>query len=242
MVFALTSWQDPPTHPVLSEDEVHLWRFPLACREPLQNLLDAGEIQRAQRLRSPVKARAFITARARLRQILSGYLDLPPASLRFDYGPAGKPVLVSQGADGPAFNLAHSGAWGLCAVVKVGEVGVDIEQIDARLDFEPIAAAFFSPQEYDRLMACTAARRRRIFYRLWTRKEAWLKGRGIGFSDNSQELAPPHLEGCCTHDGHWWLRSFPVARHYLAALAVPHRVKRLRCWEGWPAANGDLPS
>ena len=231
MAFVLTAWQAPPARPVPAEDEVQLWRFPLVAHEPLESLLDEQELERARRLRAPHKARAFIVARARLRLILAGYIGCAPERLRFDYGAAGKPRLAGDMADGLAFNLGHSGDWGLCAVATGTEVGVDIERVDAQLDFEKLAAGFFSRTEQRRLQSCPPHRRRRLFFRLWTRKEAWLKGKGGGFSDPEQELASAHLEGCCTHDGSWWLRSFPVARHYLAALAVPREVACLRCWE-----------
>ncbi len=233
MAFVLTPWQIPPTHPELTEQSVHLWRFPLDCHEPLESLLEEQELQRARRLRVPGKARAFITARARLRQILGSYLNLAPETLRFKYGPAGKPVLAGYSSDGLAFNLAHSGQWGLCAVTRGVEVGVDIERVDRQLDHEKLAAYFFSPSERNGLHAGDALRRRRLFFRIWTRKEAWLKGKGGGFSDPDQDIGPAHLEGCCTHDGTWWLRSFPVARHYLATLAVPQEFSLLQRWDCW---------
>jgi 4'-phosphopantetheinyl transferase len=239
MAFLLTPWQAAPARPTLAEDEVHLWRFPLVYREHLQAFLDEQELQRARRLRVPRKAQAFITARARLRQILARYLDQSPESLHFDYGTAGKPMLAGQMAEAPAFNLAHSGDWGLCAVAKGVAVGVDIERVDRSLDFTKLAAGFFSPTERNRLQACTMLRRRRLFFRIWTRKEAWLKGRGSGFSDPDQDLGTVHLSANCTHDGKWWLRSFPVTRHYLAALAVPKEFACLRRWEAWPPANAD---
>ncbi len=232
MAFVLTSWQTPPAHPDLAGHEVHLWRFPLVYHQSLEALLDEQELQRARRLRVPQKAQAFVAARARLRQILAGYLGCAPESLRFEYGAAGKPMLAGGMADTLAFNLAHSGRWGLCAVTKGVEVGVDIERVDKPLDFEKLAAGFFSRNERDRLEASGRPRRRRLFFRIWTRKEAWLKGKGGGFSDPDQDIGPAHLAGTCTHDGTWWLRSFPVARHYLAALAVPQEFSHLQRWNG----------
>ena len=237
MAFSKSPWQHPPPRPALADGEVHLWRFSLVSKEPLECLLEEQELQRASRLRVPRKARAFITARARLRQILSCYLELPPEGLRFDYGPAAKPALAGGLADAPAFNLAHSGGWGLCAVARGVVLGVDIERIDARLDFEKLAAAFFSRDEHQRLLACVPHRRRRSFFRLWTRKEAWLKGRGSGFTDSRQSLAPEHLGGICTFDGSWWLMNLPVARHYLAALAVSEKPASLQRWHGCPPGN-----
>ncbi|MGK2905393.1 MAG: 4'-phosphopantetheinyl transferase family protein [Desulfuromonadales bacterium] len=233
MTLHLHPWQAPPSQPTLSDEEVHLWRFPLDCTDSLEHLLEVDELHRARRLRVPGKARAFVVARARLRQILASYLDAAPVTLRFQYGPFGKPVLVSQTADALAFNLAHSGGWGLCAVTKGFEVGVDIERVDRQLDYEKLAAGFFSARERGWLQAGSSYRRRRQFFRIWTRKEAWLKGKGGGFSDPVKDLDSAHLAGSCTHDGTWWLKSIPVARHYLAALALSQECSLLQRWNGW---------
>ena len=233
MSLALTPWQTPPTQLELSKESLHIWRFPLDCHEPLECFLDEQELQRARRLRVPEKARAFITARGRLRQILGSYLDLAPETLRFNYGSAGKPVLAGHTPDALSFNLAHSGEWGLCAVTRGVEVGVDVEKVDFQLDYEKLAAGFFSMNEKSWLQNRNEIRRRRHFFRIWTRKEAWLKGKGGGFSDPDQDIGPAHLQGCCTHDGTWWLRSFSVSRYHLAALAVPQEFPLLQRWNGW---------
>ncbi len=232
MTLQLTPWHNPPSKPELTTGTIHLWRFPLDSKESLEHLLNEEELKRAQRLLVPDKARAFVVARARLRQILASYLDLDPQTLRFAYGPSGKPELAAL-ADAPAFNLAHSGNWGLCAVAKDGEVGVDIETLNPELDYTKLAERFFSKAENEWLQKCPLHRRRRHFFRIWTRKEAWLKGKGGGFSDPDQDIGLAHLQGCCTHDGTWWLRSFSVSRHYLAALAVPQEFSLLQRWNGW---------
>jgi 4'-phosphopantetheinyl transferase len=231
MTLALTPWQDSPSQPELTAEVAHLWRFPLSSQDPLEHLLNEEEMQRARQLRVPEKAKAFVAARARLRQILAGYLDLDPQTLGFTYGASGKPALVGL-ADPPSFNLAHSGEWGLCAVASQGEVGIDIERLDSELDYAKLAESFFSAAEKKSLQECPAWRRRRHFFRIWTRKEAWLKGKGGGFSDPDQNIGPAHLDGCCTYDGRWWLRSFPVAQHYLAALAVSQEFTLLQRWNG----------
>lgn len=228
MTLQLTTWQAPPAQPELTAGAAHLWRFPLAKQDSLEHLLNEEEQSRANRLRSPEKSQAFVVARIRLRQILAGYLDCDPATLSFAYGPSGKPSLV--GDDAPIFNLTHSGNWGLCAVVKEGEVGVDIEMLNPELDYAKLAKRFFSKVENEWLQQCPPHRRRRMFYRIWTRKEAWLKGKGGGFSDPDQDIGPVHLAGSYTRDGDWWLKSFTVARDSLAALAVSQEISLVQRW------------
>lgn len=236
MPLSLTPWLAPPSLLDLKSDEVHLWRFPLVCSDPLENLLDEQELQRAKRLRSADKARAFVVARARLRQILSAYLNMDPQALRFSYGPAGKPALVGL-VDSLSFNLAHSGNWGVCAVVGRGEVGVDVETINPALNYAKLARRFFSETENQLLRACSEPRRLRCFYRIWTRKEAWLKGKGGGFSDPDQDIGLAHLAGSCSCDGTWWLRSFPLARHSLATLALSQEFSIVQRWNAWPLSG-----
>ena len=112
-------------------------------------------------------------------------------------------------------------------------MGVDIETLDAALDYATLAERFFSTTEKKWLQESPAWRRRRLFFRIWTRKEAWLKGKGGGFSDPDQDIGLAHLAGSYTYDGTWWLRSFPVARHYLATLALPQEFSLLQRWDGW---------
>lgn len=233
MTLALKPWKAPPSRPELTAGAVHLWRFPLSCPESLEPLLNEEEQQRARRLRLPAKALAFVVARARLRQILARYLDLNPRELCFSCGPFGKPALAGL-VDPPAFNLAHSGNWGLCAVVKKGTVGVDVESVSSVLDYRKLAGGFFSAAEKKHLHDCPPWRRRREFFRVWTRKEAWLKGKGSGFSDPDLDIGHTHLQGCSTDDGRWQVRSFPVDRHYLGALAVSPEISHVQRWDGWP--------
>jgi 4'-phosphopantetheinyl transferase len=228
MTLQLTTWQTPPAQPELTAGSVHLWRFSIANKKTLEHLLNAEELKRANRLRIPEKARTFVVARARLRQLLAGYLDRDPQSLTFAYGPSGKPSLVGDKV--PVFNLSHSGNWGLCAVAKEGEVGVDIETLNPELDYAKLAERFFSKAENEWLQQCPPHRRRRLFYRIWTRKEAWLKGKGSGFSDPDQDIGFVHLAGSYTSDGAWWLKSFTLNHDCLAALAVSQEVSLLQRW------------
>lgn len=208
----ITLWSAPPAQLTLPAGEIHLWRARLDS-VPLNILLSADEQQRAARLRSPEKARQFSAGRTLLRRILGSYLGQAPATLCFDYGPYGKPCLL--GAPGFDFNLAHSGDGFLLAISTSGPVGVDLERIDLSLDVQRLAAQFFTPEEAAALACVPLPRQRRAFYRLWTRKEALLKGEGCGFS------------GAVQKDG-WGLNSLPLGSGYLGALAWVGEVAVLR--------------
>ncbi len=100
----------------------------------------------------------------------------PAAAL--ELGVHGKPTL----AGAAHFNLAHSGSFVACAVCALAPVGIDVETF-ARLEhFEDLLARVAHPRERAAVEAAPQTRRRALFERLWTRKEAVIKAVGAGFS------------------------------------------------------------
>jgi len=221
-----SSWQNMAATPELSPGSVHLWRIPLNDDKPLSNILSNDEKLRQKRLRVPDKARAFAVGRTRLRQILGFYLDASPEELTFVYNQHGKPSLAGKFST-VAFNLSHSGNWGLCAVSQGGDVGVDLEAMKKDLAVGSLAERFFTQAESGWLASLDPVRQRRSFYRLWTRKEAWLKGKGSGFSELNLGLADAHITGCLSKADGWLLMNLPVAKGYVGALAVKGEVERV---------------
>jgi 4'-phosphopantetheinyl transferase len=231
---SLTPWQAPPPRIALADRTVHLWRFSLTQDDCALDLLSPLERQRAERLLVPQKARAFTVARTRLRQILGGYLQIAPQHVSFTCNANGKPLLDGVTGARIAFNLSHSGDWGLFAIALASSVGVDLEAIRADLVFEPLAERFFSPAELGWLRSCPTGRLRRNFFRLWTRKEAWLKGKGGGFSEPELGLDSSLVAAVSASGGGWWVMNFPVTRGYVGAVAVAGAVDRIERWN-WPA-------
>lgn len=90
------------------------------------------------------------------------------------YGAHGKPYINHAGI---YFNLSHSGERVLCAVSNK-EVGCDVEQI-ADIDLE-IAKQFFCNEEYEQICTQKKEEQQNLFYRIWTRKESYMKATGLG--------------------------------------------------------------
>ena len=100
----------------------------------------------------------------------------PPFSFSYEYGEQGKPQIVNFPKK---FNLSHSGDYVVCGVSN-GEVGVDIQKW---VPFkERTAERFFAPTEWKLLQELPASQRTELFYRLWSRKEAYGKYTGQGIS------------------------------------------------------------
>lgn len=99
-----------------------------------------------------------------------------PRELVMEYEKNGKPYL----RDFPFFfNLSHSGEYVFC-VLSDREVGADIQQCNSA-DYGRLAGRFFSAEECRELESCVVENeRQQLFYRLWTRKEAYGKLTGVG--------------------------------------------------------------
>ena len=161
--------------------DLWVWRQddPLPGGGAADAVLSEAETARAARFVRPADGRAFAMTRARLRHILSEYCDQAPEALTLTTTARDKPML----ADGPAFNLSHSGGIAVLAVAPDhGEadlpLGVDIE---AHRPVEPrMAELSFSPQEQADLAAYEGADWVQAFFHGWTRKEAVIKALGQG--------------------------------------------------------------
>ncbi|WP_230492567.1 4'-phosphopantetheinyl transferase superfamily protein [Martelella alba] len=94
------------------------------------------------------------------------------------YGRQGKPAF----ANGPSlwFTFSHCGDNIALFLSDEGEVGCDIEVIQPRAAWRDLADALFSPGERAGINAAPAQGQFAAFWRVWTRKEAFIKQRGGG--------------------------------------------------------------
>jgi 4'-phosphopantetheinyl transferase len=170
-------------------------------------ILSSAELDRASRFRFERDRHRFIHCRAALRRILADYLDAKPAQIEFVYNSYGKPSV-----DGIFFNLSHADRVAMIAVSRSREIGIDVERVDPAFAHEQIPERFFSPREVAALRALPESGQLEAFFDYWTRKEAYMKGLGLGFALPSTSFDVGHLPG------DWSLESIPAPPGYLAAL------------------------
>jgi len=177
---------DEPPH--LSASEVHVWHTSLRLGEgrlsQLRAALSPEERARAERFAFEDARIRFIAAHGMLRTIVSRYVNERPGSLTFTSGRHGKPSLAGGcGAfEKVRFNLAHSDDSALIAIAHNREVGIDLERIRDNVESLKLAERFFSPNEFERLRHLPGDQANRLFFTLWTCKEAYLKAIGTGLS------------------------------------------------------------
>ncbi|QUS60114.1 4'-phosphopantetheinyl transferase superfamily protein [Synechocystis sp. PCC 7339] len=155
-----------------------------------QALLSSEEMARGERYQRPQDKQRFLTMRLALRILLARHLNCLPQQLQFTYGPQGKPELVSRELRSPWFNVAHSSNYGLIGLSTEGEIGVDLQIMVPKAHGLKLARRFFSLQETEQLENLPPEERIKLFYQLWTAKEAFLKATGQGISGGLHQVMP----------------------------------------------------
>ena len=157
--------------------------------------LDDSEKQRWRRFLHEGARRRYVLCRASLRSLLCDALDCGNEELGFATAKHGKPFAMVKGRPTPfGFNVSHSGRHGLIALASTGRVGVDVEEFAQQRNLELLIEGTFGPNEQAELDALGGNRRLRLFFTLWTIKEALSKAHGWGLSlDVSRFEVPENL-------------------------------------------------
>ena len=118
------------------------------------------------------------------------------------------------------FSVSHSGELALLAVAHGREVGVDVEAARARRRMQGIADRSFTADEAAAIRsAATEAERDATFYRLWARKEAYLKATAEGLAGSLAAFDALRLRPPAGGTG-WEFADVDAGPGYAAALAV----------------------
>ncbi|MFJ8018057.1 4'-phosphopantetheinyl transferase family protein [Streptomyces sp. NPDC096339] len=184
-------------------------------------VLDAAEREQAGRKLRPADRQQYIASHLGLRLLLGGRLGLAPGEVvlvREDCpgcgGPHGRPAVAGGGVH---FSLSHSGDVAYVALAPV-PVGVDVEEVPAAQAVADVLDTLH-PAETAELTALPEADRRAALARVWSRKEACLKGIGTGIGLG---LVEPYV-GTGPSPApvpNWHLTDLPSPPGYAAALAV----------------------
>lgn len=202
--------------------DAHWIDLDAACDlEHRRELLDDEERAQAARFRFDRDRRRYVVRHGWLRELLGRRLDASPKSLRFARNGFGKPSLPGREV---SFNLSRSGERALCVIASGLELGCDLEQRNAELATKALAERFFSRAERTALSALPEELWVEGFFNCWTRKEAYVKARGLGLSHPLDafdvSLAPGEparlMRGC----GGWTVRSFEPAPGFAAAVVA----------------------
>ncbi|MCD2453703.1 4'-phosphopantetheinyl transferase superfamily protein [Methylicorpusculum oleiharenae] len=144
-------------------------------------LLSAEENSIARRFVRDLDRQRYVVCHAKLRLLLSNYLNIAPECLCFARHAFGKPYLVDASGQSEVlqFNLSHSSDWMLLGVGKT-PLGIDIEAWDGRHDLASLVDEILAPEEKRYWQSLSTHEQVPAFYRFWTRKESLVKAVGCG--------------------------------------------------------------
>lgn len=235
---------------LLPPGELHLWRIDLDARDVapdgLSACLSAEELHRAERFAREADRRRFVVSHASQRTILGQYLATEPIDVAFRCRLGGKPELATANGQLPLrFNLSHSGEMALVAITRDREIGVDIEHIRPSIDASGIVERFFAPGECAVWRTLPHQEQTAAFFRCWTRKEAYLKARGVGLSSGLDRFevsfAPDEAARLLCSDptdatANWHIYDVSPNAEYMAACVVEGAAERIAVFD-WPAVS-----
>jgi 4'-phosphopantetheinyl transferase len=235
------AWELPPRELGLENNEVHLWLITVPTELdflPSYRLCLTGEERtRADRFHFPQDRARFTLGRGALRKLLMRYSATTEISLAAnEYG---KPHLT-QPASSLQFNVAHSGDLVLLGFSRGRPIGVDIERLRPDFATTDVAQRFFAPDEAAVLAALPRPDRVDGFFNCWTRKEAYIKARGLGlslplhsFSVAFASGAPAGLTRVADDPAapqRWTIMDLQTSQDYAAAAAFEGRNCAVTQW------------
>jgi len=158
---------------------INIWKLDILSQKPqflqLEQLLNAEEKARAARFHQQKDAQQFTVTRAVLKILLADAASSAPENIKIMLSENNKPLIPEN--TGVHFNVSHSGDEAVIAIAKQ-PVGIDVEQMQTDFDYHSVAEYAFSEAESAQVQK--SGHPRQEFFRIWTRKEAFLKGLGTG--------------------------------------------------------------
>jgi 4'-phosphopantetheinyl transferase len=194
--------------------------------------LDAHDRERATRFRFPEDRARFILGRGLIRTHLSQALQRPPATIDLAYTDRDRPYFPHD--ETIQFSISHTHDLVALALTRGARIGIDLEHIRPNADLPALAKRILSATDLRTFEALPPNEKPTAFFRVWTRKEAYLKARGEGIAeglrDFSVSLGPEEISQVQDHREKspappWRLHLLPVPPEYASSLACddPHR-------------------
>ncbi len=199
--------------------QVTIWEIAVDARAGLRGfeVLTSLERERVMRYQQREDQLRKIVSRGALRCILGRSLGMDPALVPLETGPQGKPLIRESRFQ---FSCSHAGEVVWIALALDCPVGVDVERIDRRVDFEGVMRQFASREESAAFEGLREDRRTDGFFTWWTRKEALLKGEGCGLLGDGRSSTVWKGSTDFLRCGNWTIQTLGAEPQYKAGLAV----------------------
>jgi 4'-phosphopantetheinyl transferase len=227
----------------MEENTVHIYLASLYLSDPqihaLFKLLSPEEKNRAKRYRFEQDRVLYIARHGILRILLGNYIKCEPDQIQFTKNTYGKPYLKHMDHNKQFyFNISYSNGLGVFAFTANQEVGVDIEFIKNIPEVNSIVDNYLSSQEKNKFKKLSKIQRENLFYEYWTRKEALVKGIGMGlqYPIDRIDLNLHNVQTTVVDNRHtnseskqiWSIYKLNVPSGFKGALALRNKIDSIR--------------
>lgn len=233
---AIGNWTDE-YHFSLNTDAVHVYLIEIDTqhkyKDLLTSLLDKVELERLSRFKKTADQLRYIYAHGALRILCGKYLQQPANTILFSETINKKPCIEICFGN-LFFNLSHSGNKIVIAFSTQSEVGADIEQIRPDLPIEDFTERNYSENEVNAINNSNTTEKYSLFFKYWSRKEAWLKAVGTGIFNNlkavdtalekNQITSEQYIDG--HFDDNFYCYSFSI-EDYRASIVINKKPDQL---------------
>jgi len=214
---------------------VHAFTLEIWSRVRHEQVLDAAERHRCEAKERAIDRDLFIASRALAKAVVAERIGRHPSQVTLTSVAGQRPQVV--GFSQHRISIAHTRGLVAVACCSHTDIGVDAEFLDRDLDTGALARRFFCASEHVALAKLDAAAQDEGFFRLWTGKEALLKGSGTNLdaalaTDLHGLLETPHR----AHDGPWSVQSLPAVGSCALAVAAPGSAWQ-HCLKHWDSAD-----
>lgn len=175
-----------------------------------------SEEERGRQFGSLHRRSQYRCGRSLLRLLLWNWTGIPAPEQPIKVLRGGKPVCVG----GPAVSITHADNLVACCIADVGQIGMDLQPVDARRCTRQIARSCFSDEEAEWL----DGQEDDCFFMLWVLKEAYGKATGAGVCGGLKQLScrvePPRIEVSANQTGPRFFTLHHDGRNFLALAAT----------------------
>lgn len=167
-------------------------------------------------------SRKFVLSRVYLKLLLCEFIGVRIESIIIRQEERGKPFLVGEEFVDIDFNISHAKDLLAIAITRGARIGIDIEYVEYNTHIKSIAENFFSHEEQQLVITGLNKGYYHPFYRLWTRREAFLKGIGHGIAwleDWKETSFHNDYIICYSPTNRWNLVEIDVRNSYCCSLS-----------------------
>ena len=134
---------------------------------------------------------SFTKCRSILRSTLSKWLNCGPSEINIIHRENGKPYLEHSKVI--EFNITHTKGLAAIAFSIDSEIGIDVENLNREINLDQVAKKVFTKSEQSLIDSNNQKDKKKMFYRLWTSKESYLKATGLGLRVDPRKISvdPP---------------------------------------------------